>query len=258
MGHRSLELVCISPLKAGGERLAGNDQAAEARTVADVMRRDLVAVVLETPLHQAARVLLHQRSPGLPVVDSERRVVGVLTELDLMARLGPRRRRPWWRVFVDSDAEAEEYQQAVGTVVGDVMRGPTITARPTLTLHSALRLFDAPRLSLIPVVDDGRLIGTLSRQDLVKGLLIEPPVDTSASDADLAARMCERLQQESWIPSPPPSVLARHGILGLWGVVPSEAQKAALEAMARTIPGCTGVENRLISTESMSRNDKTV
>jgi osmotically-inducible protein OsmY len=70
--------------------------------------------------------------------------------------------------------------------------------------------------------------------------------------------MCKRLQQESWIPSPRPSVLARHGILGVWGVVPSEAQKAALEAMARTIPGCTGVENRLISTESMSRNDKTV
>jgi CBS-domain-containing membrane protein len=79
-----------------------------ARTVADVMTDELRPIVSEMPLHQASRLLVEQKARALPVVDREGHVVGVLGEEELLVRFGPRRRRPWWRVFARRDQLAQE------------------------------------------------------------------------------------------------------------------------------------------------------
>jgi len=151
------------------------DQGSRLRTVADIMRRDVVAVSPETSVQRAARVLLDHETPGLPVVDRAGRVVGILREEDLMARLGPRVRRPWWHFLAASDQLAREFRRSAGSTVADVMTQPALTASSALPLAAAASLFDAPSVCLVAVVADDRLIGTISRSDLVKGLVASPP-----------------------------------------------------------------------------------
>src|SRR5262247_76569 len=93
--------------------------------IQDIMTRDLITVSPQTPIHKAARLMADHGISGLPVISDEGRLVGVISEGDLILRQTKpekREKHPWWRAFFD-DAErlAREYQKAVGTTVGEVM-----------------------------------------------------------------------------------------------------------------------------------------
>jgi CBS-domain-containing membrane protein len=227
-------------------RQAGFDQASEARTVAEVMTTDVAVVTPETALHTAARLLLARGLPALPVVDSAGSIVGVLSEHDLTDRLAPRPTRPWWHVLVDADQLAREYRKATGLTVEEVMTHPAVTVSPSTSLASALRLFDAPEIDLVPVVLAGRVVGALGRRHLIEKLSTVPAAATRRADSELVAEMQDRMAQEAWISKLHPTVEARDGIVALWGIVDGDAEKAALATMARSIPGCKGVADRLI------------
>lgn len=210
MGPRRSETVRIGPLEATDDRVPAE------RLVADVMTRDVNAVPPEMPVHRAGRLLIDHETPALPVVDRAGRVVGVVSEEDLVVRFGPRRRRPWWHLFVDSDQLAREFRRAVGTTVAEVMTHPVITASPALPLASAARLFDTPSIHLVPVVVDDRLLGTVSRRDLHRGLVTEPAERVWRSDAELVAEMQERMGEEhAWVETPRPAASAFDGLLVL-------------------------------------------
>lgn len=228
-------------------RPAGFGPAARTRVVADVMTRDVTGVSAETSIHEAFRRLLEQALPGLPVVDSEGRVIGVLTEHDLLERLAARGRRPWWDLLVDTEQLAREYRKTVGLTVGEVMTRPAPTVSSTADLQAAARLFDAPAVTLVPVVAGQRLVGVLCRRNLVGALAPAPAGRAWLPDPDLVVRMQEAMARETWISKPRPVVDACDGVLALWGIVGGEAEKAALITMARTIPGCRGVEDHLIA-----------
>lgn len=146
-GH-GLEMVRISPLEGTTE------QGPAPRTVSDVMRLDVAAVSPETSVYRAARALVDHDTPALPVVDRSGHVVGVFSEEDLLARVAPRRRRPWWHILTASDQLAREFRRSVGVTVAEVMTHPVITASPTLELATAALLFDTPSIRLVPVVTD--------------------------------------------------------------------------------------------------------
>jgi CBS-domain-containing membrane protein len=228
-------------------RPAGFGPAARTRVVADVMTRDVARLSPETPIPEAWYQLLGQALPGLPVVDTEDRVVGVLGEHDLLGRLAARRRRPWWDLLVDTERLAREYRKAVGLTVGEVMTAPAPTISSTADLQAAARLFDAPALTAVPVVAGPRLVGVLCRRNLVGALAPAPAGRAWLPDPDLVIRMQEAMAREAWISKPRPVVDACDGVLALWGIVGGEAEKAALITMARAIPGCRGVEDHLIA-----------
>ena len=96
------------------------------------------------------------------------------------------------------------------------------------------------------MVDDGRLVGILSRGDLVKALAATPPPPTTATDEALVSTMRQRMAAEPWT-SPGLAIEADNGVIALWGVVASDTERSGLEAMARSIPGCRAVENRLVT-----------
>jgi CBS domain-containing protein len=233
-------------LQSAPIRRAGFDHASEARIVADVMTPDVAVVSPEAALHEAARLLLAQRLPALPVVDSEGRVVGVLSEHDLTGRLAPRRVRPWWHLSVDTEQLAREYRKATGTTVADVMTHPAATVGPTTSLAEVAQLFDAPEVDLVPVVLTGHLVGAVDRRDLVAKLSTFPAEPIRRADTELTAEMQERMTQEAWISKPRPTVDACHGVLTLWGIVGGDAERAALVTMARSIAGGKTVEDHLL------------
>ncbi len=183
------------------------------------MAADLTVVSPETPLHTAARLLLTEGLVALPVVDTMGRVVGVLSEHDVAARVAPRQVRPWWHLLVDAEQLAGEYRKATGLTVEEVMTHPAPTASPGTPLVAAFRRFDDPAVDLVPVVPAGRLVGTLRRRHLVERLSTVPASATRRSDAELVAEMRSRMAREAWISKPYPTVEACDGVVTLWGLV---------------------------------------
>ena len=214
-------------------------------TIEDVMTRDVITVSPEASIHMAARLMAEHEISGLPVIDGAGRLVGIVSEGDLILRQRPRTaRRPWWRTFLDDpEALAREYCKATGITVGEVMTRPVLSISPAFEIETAAAILHSRGLRRLPVVRDGQLVGIISRGDLVKALAAKAPPTWLCFDADLVSEMKARLANEAWAPTAGFSVHASDGVIVLGGVARSEAQRAALETMARAIEGCRGVEN---------------
>ena len=215
--------------------------------VQDVMTKDVITATPEVSVHKAARLMSDHALSGLPVVDADGRVIGIVTESDLILRQAAPRTRHWWQLlFADADALAREYQKAAGTTVGEVMTRAVVSVSPDLGIDTAARILYDRGLRRVPVVRGDRLVGILARGDLVKALAATPVFTIWAPDAELVRIMRERIKAVPWT-SAGIVVEAHDGVLELWGTVASDTERSALETMARAIPGCRGVVNRLVA-----------
>jgi CBS domain-containing protein len=214
--------------------------------VADAMTKEVITVSPETSVHAAARLMSDRGVSGLPVVGTDGWLLGLVSEGDLILRQAAPRPKRWWHRFVDDpEALAREYQKAKGTTVEEVMTRTVVSVSPGLALADAARILYDRRLRRVPVVRNGRLVGILSRGDLVKALAATAPATASVSDEELVRTMRQRMAAEPWT-SLGLVVEAEDGVVALWGVVASAAERSALETMARSIPGCRAVQNRLV------------
>ena len=215
--------------------------------VEDVMTADVVTVGPETSVHKAARLMTDHGISGLPVVDADGRLIGIVSEGDLIAGVATPRTRRWWQRFLEDPAAlAREYQKAVATTVGDVMTVAVVSVSPDLPIEAAARILYDRGLRRVPVVRGTRLVGILARGDVVKAVAAAPAYKMWAPDDEIVRLMRERIKAEPWT-SAGIIVDAHDGVIDLWGTVASEAERTALETMARGIPGCRGVVNRLIT-----------
>lgn len=216
--------------------------------VEEIMTKDVIAVSPKTPVHEAAELMVDHGISGLPVVDDEGDVVGIVSEGDLILREKPGERMPWWRAFF-SDAEklARDYQKAHGTTVAEVMTRSVIKVSPDLPIESVALILDEHKIRRVPVVAGGRLVGIVSRGDLIKALAKAPPrAESQPSDERLVREMRARLAAEPWVSTRGIVIEAKGGVLLLWGLVLTEAEKSALETTARAIEGSKGIESHLV------------
>jgi CBS domain-containing protein len=208
----------------------------------------VITVRPEATIHEAAQLMVDHAVNGLPVVDEGGKVVGIVSEGDLILRQRPRERIPWWRLFFgDGEQLARDYQKAHGTTVAEVMTRSVICVDPNLPIESAALILDERRISRLPVVADGRLIGIVSRGDLIKALAKAPAGEGAPlSDSQIVSEMKHRLSEEPWVTNRGIVVHAKDGILSLWGLVATGAEKSAIETMARAIEGAKGIDSHLV------------
>ena len=141
---------------------------AEQVPVGRIMTRGVVTVTPDADLQEVARLLGENHVSGLPVVDAASRVVGVISEADVLSMTGVKRGHTFRDVVRHVLGESRAAPQKSSTVA-DYMTSPAITIRPETDVRDAARIIDEKRIKRLPVVDEeGRLVGIVSRADLVK------------------------------------------------------------------------------------------
>jgi CBS domain-containing protein len=147
--------------------------------IEEVMTRDVVTVRPETSVQAAAKLMLDHRISGLPVIDEHRSLLGIISEGDLILRQRSwrsRSNRPWWRRFFDDpEALVAEYRKVAGTTVGEVMTRRVVSISPVYGIETAASILHARGFRRLPVVYEGKLVGIITRGDLVRVLARPAP-----------------------------------------------------------------------------------
>jgi len=215
----------------------------------DVMTRNVVSVPPETPVAQIARTLLQRRISAVPVVDAKGRLLGIVSEGDLMRRPDAGTgagRPPWWLELVaDSEERLQRFAKAHGQRAADVMTRKVVTVSERAPLDEVAALLEKHHIKRVPVMRGAKLVGIVSRANLLRGLAARPAARRAgANDAALRQRVLAAIRS-SGAPSPFVDVVVSGGVAHLWGAAYSETEKAALRAAAASTPGIRSVRDNL-------------
>jgi CBS-domain-containing membrane protein len=222
----------------------------------DIMTTDVVTVGPETPVREVAVQLFVRRISAVPVVDAERRVLGIVSEGDLMRRAeaGTERRPSWWlEVFSDWEGLAQDYLKSHGRTAADVMTRYVVSVTDDAEVGHIVDLLESRGIKRVPVVREGRLVGIVSRADLLRGLITGSAgaLGQPAEDRKIHEALMSRIRSEPWASLLFLNVLVRDGAVELWGIAKSEEQREALRVLAESVPGVGAVRN---SVRVMPRN----
>lgn len=223
----------------------------------DVMQRDLITVTPDTALDDAVHLMVTHRISGLPVVDASGEVVGILTEGDLLRRSELRTEAtvPAWIGWLTGQGRAaREYVREHARKVGELMTVPVITVTAQTELGEVVALMESRRVKRVPVLQQGRLVGILTRSDLMRALeILLPKTETRpVADADLRHRLLASLREQRWVPRVSFDVKVVNGVAELLGVVTDERAREAIRVLIENTPGVRGVVDRLIWIDPMS------
>ena len=146
--------------------------------VADVMTRHVVTVAPMTTIADAAGLMLQHRISGLPVVDEKGDLLGIVTEGDLLRRTETgteRRHKPWLELLLGPGRLAQEYVDAHAQFVSEAMTRDVVSVTPQSPLSEVVRLMERQNVKRLPVLEAGKLVGIVSRANLVQALLNNLP-----------------------------------------------------------------------------------
>lgn len=224
------------------------------------MTRALVTVMPSTTVAEAARLMLEHGVSGLPVVDEQGDAVGIITEADLIRRaeIGTEARLSWWRAFVlGTERLADQYVHSHGSAVAEVMTRSVVSVKPTTSLAEAVALMQARSVKRLLVIDGKRLLGIVSRADLLRALeqLLEKKASKpspATSDAAIRRQLLTQLQRERWVPQPLIDVKVVNGAVHLCGLILNEGQRQALHVLAENTPGVGDIVDELVWIEPHS------
>jgi CBS domain-containing protein len=215
---------------------------------ADVMVRHVVTVHPETDIADVVKLLAERDLSALPVVDAQQRLVGIISEADLLHRveIGTETHRAWLlESLTGATALAEEFAKSHGKKVGEIMTTDVVSAREDTPLAEIATLFERKRIKRVPIVRDGRVVGVVSQGNLIQALasaathLGEVHED---SDRRIRDELLARLQEQwDWTDFGGRNVTVNDGIVHLWGLITSDAERKALTALAEGIPGVSRV-----------------
>ncbi len=225
--------------------------------VADVMTRNVLSVAPDSTIESAAKLMLQRGISGLFVVDADGRLAGVVTEGDLLRRdeLGTQRHRPWWlRLLVSPGRQAADFTRAHGRKVRDVMTEDVVTVDDDSPLDEVAELMEQHRIKRVPVTEDGKVVGVVSRADLLRALVVstrnDPPIGTD--DRSIRAAILDALDHESWAPMTSLNVTVAEGVVDLWGTITNDHERRAICVIAENAQGVRQVHDHMVYIEPYS------
>ena len=217
----------------------------------DVMTSPVATVGLDATVQEIAKLLVERRVSGVPVLDAGERIVGIVSEGDLMRRVehADEHHRSWWlRLFSDATTDAAEYVKTHGRRAADVMSREVVTVEEDTPLHEIAVLLEERRIKRVPVVRDGRLQGIVSRANLLQGLAASPmaaPSPLSVDDDSIRKTIQTTLRDEVGGMTEFVNIVVKQGVVDLWGVTDSTEVKRAIRVAAEEAPGVREVRDHV-------------
>lgn len=219
---------------------------------ADVMGRDVLTVTPATRIEVALALMLQRKISGLPVLGPKGEIVGIFTEGDLLRRTetgtGGTHRSKLMEFLVGPGREAAEYVKANSRVVGDLMTSEVFTVDADTDLAEVVEIMQAKRVRRLPVTRDGRLIGIVSRADLLRAIAAKLAAhpETISSDADIEKVLRDELAKADWTASSNVAVTVAAGVVTFSGFVYDERTRQALVVAAQNTDGVKTVIDQLV------------
>jgi CBS domain-containing protein len=225
--------------------------------VADVMTRRVTTVSSDATVAEAAKLMLSGSISGLPVVTPSGMIIGIVTEGDLLRRAetGTERRRSRWLEFLVGPGRiAEEYARSHASKVDEVMTRDVVAVTPETGLDRVVELMERHRIKRLPVLDQDRLVGIVSRANLLHALaslaMTAPPADHS--DAEIRRRLSTEIDNASWAPRASITPIVQDGVVDLYGAVTDEREREGLLVLAENVQGVKAVRDHLVWVEPIS------
>jgi CBS domain-containing protein len=219
----------------------------------DIMTRRVITVARGASILEAVRLMLQNRISGLPVVDDKGWLVGMVTEGDFLRRAETsteRRHSRWFEFLVGPGRLADEYVHAHARKVEEVMTSEPHTVTSDTPLDRVVDAMEKHHVKRLPVVDDGKLVGIISRANLLHALASlgrELPPATE-SDAVIRERLLAELADKPWSPARL-NVVVRNGEVELSGVIVDERGREAIIVAAENVPGVKAIHDHLVWVE---------
>jgi len=222
--------------------------------VADAMTCQVRTVLATDSVSLAMQIMRGVWVSGLPVLDGDGHLVGMVTTGDLLRRaeLGTERHRPHWlEKILGPRRMAQEYMASHSRRIGDLMTAPVLTIDEGAPLIDAVDLLEKHHIKRLPVTHKGRLIGIISRTDLMRILLERlPSADDAAtrmwSDAQIQRHIAEEIGQQPWLAQAAVQVSVHRGTVDICGTVAHDAMRHALRVLLENTPGVSQVMDRLL------------
>lgn len=214
----------------------------------DVMTSNVIAVTPDMTVREVAQIFVDNGISGAPVQDADGHVVGMISEGDLLRRseIGTDERpRSSWLALWSASHEARDYIKTHAAKVRDVMTTEVLSVRPDTPLGEVAGFLETRRIKRVPVMKAGKLIGIVSRANLVQALASvpdEPASDVTLSDADIRAMLMGELAGRKWSFAGR-NIVVTNGVVHLWGIFHSMEAVDAVRVAAQNIPGVKRVED---------------
>jgi CBS domain-containing protein len=223
----------------------------------DVMTRKIVTVAGGASLREAIRLMLDNNVSGLPVVDGAGKVEGILTEGDLLRRAElatEKKHWPWLDFLLGPGRMASDYVRTHGRVCHELMSRNVASVEPDAPLAEIVNLMERRRIKRVPVIENGAVVGMVSRVDLLAALArtLEAPQPTAGDDDVIREQVLAELDKVEWAPRAGLTITVNDGVVELDGVVLDEHEREALRVAAENVPGVKGVADRLVWVDPVS------
>jgi CBS domain-containing protein len=220
----------------------------------DIMTRKPATVRSDLPVLAAIRIMRGRRISGLPVVDEEGDLVGMITEGDLLRRveMGTERRRPeWLAFFTGTDRLAREYVQSHSRNVADVMTRDVVSVSEDAPLEEIVELMIGRRIKRVPVLRGTKLVGIVTRANLLRllGDLLDVRAESGDDDKAIRERIFAELGEQLWARVEGMRVDVKDGTVTLGGVITDQCVRDALRVAVENVPGVKDVKDDLVLLE---------
>lgn len=208
----------------------------------DIMTTDPITVPPDTPIEAVAALMADRGISGLPVVDADGRLVGIVTDGDLMRRLSAKEDKPAsvFAALLGATADqAMAYARAHGRRVRDVMSTNLATVTEDATVEEVAHILETKRIRRVPVVRDGRLVGVVSRADLLRAVMapIGSGAEAEASDPRIRREIIARMRAEPWVSTHFVFPMVKDGVVSFHGFLSTQEVRTALRVLAEGVPG---------------------
>jgi CBS domain-containing protein len=221
-----------------------------------IMTRPVISVSPETTVLEAATLMLRRHISGLPVIDAAGKLVGIVSEGDFIRRseIGTQRRRSRFLKFILGPGQAAaDFVHEHGCKVAEIMTQAPVTITEDTPLEEIVALMEKNKLKRLPVMQGGRIVGIVSRANLLQAVasLARQVPDPTADDDHIRNRIIDALGKTDWCPLGL-SVLVRDGIVHLSGIVSDDRWRQAAIVCVENIAGVKEIHDHLCWVDPIS------